>query len=612
MTLSDSRKNALFVALIVLTACVVYSNAIRVPFVFDDNGYILENPALKNSYYLLHPSELQSGNHLYNVMSSIKSRYIGHLSFFLNMRLGGFDPTGYHIVNIVIHILNSILVFFIMSEILRTQRPRPDNPLIAFFIAIIFTAHPLQTQSVTYISQRFASLSAFFCLASLYYYLIWRKSEGLKRKTAYAISTLSIFLAMFTKEISFAFPFAILLVEFAFLKRETLKPAFLIPYFASMLIVPIARLQPGKTLFAGIEEASRTTIGYSRWQYFINQFPVTLTYLRLLFLPVGQNIDHDAPDYVSILNAPVLLSMLAHLALIAIAVILWKKGQRLFSFGIFWFYICLSVESSVIPLADLIFEHRAYLPSLGPIAAFTYGMFLLFDRLNASRYAAVLLSIIVIILASAAYSRNTVWQSQISIWEDSLSKSPKKGRVHANLGYAYFWNGLYDKAVGELELASRLYRDDDEYLYYILASTYEKRMQTGKAVESYEKALKISPDFAEANNALGIIYADMKMTDKAIELYSRAIKAKPFFAEAYNNLGSALRSKGQIANAVASYRQAIKINTSYADAHFNLGLLFLENGRPDLARLEFSTALKSNPDHAMASQFIKYIDGKTQ
>ena len=204
----------------------------------------------------------------------------------------------------------------------------------------------------------------------------------------YAMSIISTILAMRTKEIAFTLPVMIILYEWMFFKGDVRKRLlYIFPFLLTMLIIPLTLMgfkgSPDGVI--GVDELTRIAgIGLSRWDYLITEFRVIVTYIRLLFFPINQNLDYDYPIYRTFLNPEVLLSFLFLLALFGLGAYLFyvstrtEKGNRLWlrmvSFGIFWFFVTLSVESSIIPIVDVIYEHRLYLPSVGFFLAFMSGM----------------------------------------------------------------------------------------------------------------------------------------------------------------------------------------------------------------------------------------------
>ncbi len=607
------------IILIAIVGFLVYSNTFSVPFHFDDRN-IFKNPIVKNFN--------NSGSSSADIYSKdvFKSRYAGYLTFALNKKINGLNVSGYHVVNLSIHIANAFLIYFLVILSFRTpylikSSLREHSKYIALFSSLFFLSHPVQTQAVTYIAQRLASLATMFYILSIVSYIKSRVSTPYAtRYTLYAVSLVSAVLAMKTKETAFTLPVAITLYEFMFLEGKIKRRLlYLIPLLFTMLIIPLTFItinKPVGDLIGDVSEATRVQTSMSRFDYLFTQFRVVVTYLRLLFFPIDQRLVYDYPIYHSLLVPQVYLPFLFLLSIFGLGVFLFRRskvydhGLRLISFGIFWFFITLSVESSIIPIVDVIFEHRVYLPSVGVSFAIMSGIFLLSGRLKSRKtqiIAASFFILLQIMFAIAAYARNNVWGSEISLWEDVVRKSPKNVRGHNNLGDVYWGIGLNDKAIEQYEIAIRI---DPDYAgaHYNLGYAYRAKGLNDKAIEQYEIAIRIDPDNADAHNNLGSAYRAKGLTDKAIEHYRLALSIKPDYAGVHYNLGIAYEVKGLTDRAIEHYQLAIKLEPDFAEAHNNLGEIYLGKKLIDRARREFEIALQINPDLHQARKRLDYIN----
>jgi Tfp pilus assembly protein PilF len=576
----------LFIAILIFVA---YSNTFSVPFQFDDKYVIVNNPLVKNLHNFT--KSIKTEGPLKDFINN--SRYIGFLTFAVNYKLHDTSVIGYHIFNLSIHIINSLLLYFFVKLSFKTPVLHKStfviySEYVAFFSALIFACHPIQTQAVTYIWQRVTSLATLFYLLSFVMYIKTRLSynktlengSAIKHRTKpvlyYLISLISAVLAMITKEIAFTLPVLIFVYEFMFFKGRVKKRVIcLIPLFITLIIIPLSFTgldKPFGELLGNVDEIMKWKKDIPQKDYFFTQFRVIMTYLRLLFFPINQNIDYDYTLYHSIFDPGVFLSFLFILTIFGSGIYLFYRFRysavqiRLISFGIFWFFITLSVESSIIPLRNVIFEHRLYLPLSGMSVAFVTGLFIFTDSLgekwkNTKLIMAVTLIMIVMTLTSATYLRNNVWKSEISLWEDVVKKSPKKSRGHDNLGVAYQSEGLIDKAIEQYKIALSL---EWNYLdtHYNLGTAYRSKGMIDKAIEQFRTALTLQPYDWKIYNALGSVYGIKGLTDKAIENFRIAIKLKPDFASAHYNLGVAYRAKGLIEKANEHFRIAQRVNPS--------------------------------------------------
>ena len=282
-----------------------------------------------------------------------------------------------------------------------------------------------------------------------------------------------------------------------------------------------------------------------------------------MFLPLNQNLDYDLYPSTNFFEPGTVLSLLLLMSLVVIAVLLFNK-HRILSFGIFWFFLTLAVESSIIPIEDMIFEHRTYLPSVGFFLILVYGAYTLLW--NKSKYAAIaVLAIIIGINSILTFERNHVWENELTLWSDVVSKSPEKARALNNLGAAYM-------SAKKNELA----------------------------VQNFDAAIRSRPKYAEAYNNRGDALKELGKNEEAIKDFEMAISLKPKYVEAYGNCGNSYAAMGNYMDAIKKYNQAIAINPGCTDAYSNKGNAYLSMKNYDEAIKEFSRAIVIDPNYARA------------
>lgn len=655
MDISRFRKilSAPWFALIIiaLAAFVVYSNVYRCPFVFDDIHSIVENVGIRDLSNFSSPDRF------------LKSRAVVDFTFALNYRFGKLDVFGYHLVNILIHIINGFIVYFlalaILGRLLRLSREEAQGsklegqrkegkaqkkkgkgkkgkktggvsqssildlqssiPLIALFAAIIFIVHPIQTQAVTYIVQRYASLAALFYMGSVLFYLKGRvlaqspklKAQSLAshRPSTFSLQSSAFFilsivcglLAFMSKQNTASLPGAIVLVECMCFSGTWRERARRFLWIMPVLVLFAAFILYAMGLFSGagigsmledVSDLTRETELVSRWSYLCTQFNVLVIYIRLLFLPVGQNLDYMYRFNTSFFNdlTPFAFAFLAGLVGLAI----WKrKKYPVVTVAIFWFFITLSVESSIIPIRDALFEHRLYLSMFG-FALF--AAWLPFRFLPKKRALAVLLCVsIVISLGTATYLRNRVWQDDLTLWTDVMAKSPKNLRSQGNLGTALFKNGRLEDAFNCFSGMLRA-KPKNARTNYNLGAVLEKQGRIDEAVRYYSEAVRIDQRNVKAHYNLGSVFARQGRLDEAIHHYTAAVRIMPWHADAHYNLGIALAGKGDSDNAIHHLSETLRIMPGHAKAHYDLGNLLAGQGRLDEAISHLSEAVRLHPD----------------
>jgi protein O-mannosyl-transferase len=654
----SSLKPRIQILIIAFVAILIYSNTISSPFEFDDRRAIIDNPVIRNFDFFVDPAALDINSIEKRKVDFPKTRYVGYLSFAVNYHLHGLDVTGYHIINILIHIINGLLVYWLVLLIVRTPfflenfGSGFNGSIIAFFSSLLFVCHPVQTQAVTYIVQRLASLATMFYLIAVALYIKSRLSaSGSARHCFYAISLIAAIAAMFTKEISFTLPIVILMCEIFFFRWNNKTSFFhLIPFILLLPIIPLILMwnfDPAAS-HGGIDNALNiaNTRGLSGTDYLLTQFRVIITYIRLLFFPVEQNLDYDYPLYSSVLSYPVIFSFSGLCLISAMGIYLYLRSRylseisayfRLISFGVFWFFLALSVESSVIPISDVIFEHRLYLPSIGFFIAFAASILAIRHKAaprlrHAGEVITSFMIISILILSFAAYQRNNVWQTAISLWEDTAGKSPLKFRphyqlgiayldanrikdairelnivlqtedfteLHYNLGVALFKAGLYNEAIASYKRA--LFREPSDFnSRHNLAVTYLMVGQHNDAETEFKAAIQLQPEDIDAHTNMAILYENLGNITEAVKEYRFVMKRQPLIPDKISNLGVLFFNKGDFHAAIKKYQLALKLNPDLVQAHYNLALAYRKVNKPDMAIAEFRTALILTPDLAIA------------
>jgi len=571
--------------LILALGVLAYSNSFGVPFVLDDLESITRNETIRDlgnflpggSGYDFHPR-----------------RWVGYLSFALNHHFGELHVFGYHLVNLLIHLTAALLVYALTrlsfrTPVLAASRLAPRADTLALLAALLFVVHPVQTQAVTYVVQRLTSLCALFYLLALVFYLAARLHSEKKlsdkdgqsfrdwgdRQTFFLLGTACVatLLAMFTKEIAFTLPLAAALYEWAFFRGPWRRRlTFLAPLLPTLAIIPLF-VALGQELGSD-GTFQQTLVDIPRWHYFFTQIPVILSYLRLLILPINQNLDYDFPVYTSFFAPPVILSFLLLAAVTAVALRLFaatRRGSvdpsaRLCAFGIAWFFLTLSVESSLVPLADVIFEHRLYLPSVGAFMACAVGLFLLREKLPNTlpgRLPLLAGALVILVLTAAAWQRNRDWRSEVSIWQDTVGKSPNKSRPWYNLG-----THLTDAG------------------------------RPTEAIPALARAVTLDPQHAESWHNLGRSYLLNNQAAKAVVPLRTAVSLKPEMDNAVVNLAVALLQTGNPRGALPLLEKTRQHFPEWPEVRFNLGIAYLGLGQLHSAKSELAALQRIAPSSA--------------
>ncbi|EFK11507.1 tetratricopeptide repeat protein [delta proteobacterium NaphS2] len=387
-----------------------------------------------------------------------------------------------------------------------------------------------------------------------------------------------------------------------------------------------------ENLLEDVSILTRESRTIDRFSYLCTQFSVFVQYVRLLFFPVGQNLDYMMPFKRGFFDG---YTPLAFLFVVFVLVLgFWNIRKRpAVSFGIFWFFVTLSIESSIFPISDAIFEHRLYLPMFGFAVAVVYSVFDLFQ--DREKWAVAILSVAFLALSAGTYLRNQIWKDPVMLWADVTSKSPHNHRAYYNLGNVLQRRGKLDEALLQYEKALQLRpnfavaHDNMGLIFMAKGNIPEAVKHTGMAVrirpgnaiiqnnygqlllrqgrieeaaKHFYQAVRIKPRYAKAQNNLGIALAQQKKLKEAKEHLLLAARLDPNNPEILNNVGQVFMLQGNSKEAVRYFEATIQQNPNFAQALTNLGFMRLKENRMDEAAQYFHRALAVAPDMGRARQ----------
>lgn len=606
-------RSARIAQLLVLLALTVaaYGNTFHVPFQFDDEFHIAGNPLVREPYKLLLPSKAKEEAVTLDMRAQMRTRILAYLSFALNYDINGASTSGYHMVNLLIHLSNALLLYLLVLWLIAAtnDQERAVAHWIAIASATLFALHPIQTQAVTYISQRFASMSTMLYICSVALYVRHRASGALWWLPVSMALALG---AMHTKEVTFTLPFALVLVEITFPvgspKQRIIRLA---PYLALLPIIPAYILMQS----SGLDAATSTPTSIPRWTYFLTSIRVLTTYIRMLALPYGQSVDHDYALSESPLESGVLLSAALLVMLLAAAMMLYRRASKsddgqalsarlnlLAAFGVLWFFTTISVENSFIALDHVIYEHRLYLPSVGIfIAAVTIiAQHLIYiesrGMKTAFKAAGIVAIALAIALSAATYARNEAWRDPLTLWRDAAAKAPHKVRPMLNLGAILSEKGEHEEAMRLVLEAVRL-EPGSWSAHFNLGSVLMRAGRLDAAHTEFVKATELGGGSADLFNNLGIVQARLGMTSEALISLKRAVDISPHQPGPAYNLGRLHLHSGEREKGVRYIELSMRLDDKAAMPHYTMAALHLGEGNSNTAISSLEEAIKREPAH---------------
>jgi tetratricopeptide (TPR) repeat protein len=478
-------------------------------------------------------------------------------SYWANVQLSREDTFSFHMVNLLIHAITALLVFFIIRRLLEwAGTQQPDRTPFAIFGAFLFLLHPLQTESVAYIAGRSESLCGMFSCAS-YAAFLYRRSKAIDwRDVAIVVALFGA--AVLTKEQGVVLPVLFLLTDLWWNSEGPLRAVRANWKLYTVLAVgAFAGIALVWKLILGVGTGDSAGFGlkaFTWYQYLFTEFRVIFAYIFNFLLPVNLNADWDFPISRTLFDQG---SVFALAGLLALAALAWHYRRRfpLAGYGYFVFLALLAPTSSILPIKDPIADRRMYLPALGLILIAID----LLGRLKLERKAmAGLAAIIVLMAAFATHARAELWGNPLALWQDTALKSPRKMRPHFQLAFAYQEQGRFDLAVAEFQKTADLEPPTADLLIdWGLA--YDGLNQPEMALSKFREAAAKTPS-AHVYTQIGYIYAKRSQWNEANEAFDMAARIDPGFAITYLYKGQVHLAKNELPAALAEFQHALQLD----------------------------------------------------
>lgn len=546
-------------------------------------------------------------------------RPLSCLSLAINWYFSRTNVLGYHIVNITIHFLTAFFLFLTVYKILKLpnlrDKYRGDEYFIALLTASFWAINPIQTQAVTYIVQRMASMAAMFHILGLFFYINGRTDASrMNRNIFFAGCFLSFLFGLASKENAILLPIALVLVEVTFFqdlgRPKTKKLFFWVTVGGGVLVILL-----GSVLFLREDPLSIIMKGYgnrfySPIQRLMTEPRILVYYLSQIFYPVPTrlSIEHNITMSTSLFNPwTTLPSIVFVLALIWLS--LWKiRKIPIISFAVLFFFIHHSIESTVLNLEPA-FEHRNYLPSIFLFLPVSIGIKWLLDyyRDKGSPLFGILVCFFALLLVgvgSSTYIRNMAWATERSLWEDAAKKAPGMMRPVHNLAWGYYERrGNYDKAMELYENALDLKAQRKRHQVLTLNSMANiciRKGDYGRASELWKEALNIYPEHAELYYGLAMAYFRLRDWKNAMENIEAAISKAPGHHKYFNLKGLILLNQNRAEQALPHFRKALKLEPDYENTIVNIGKCLRLMGEYERADWFFKSAVSTDSRNVSA------------
>jgi tetratricopeptide (TPR) repeat protein len=581
------NRDWLWGLVLILSVILTYMPVSKAQFIYDDGEFLTANPCVVGPLGL---KEIWT-------TSAADICPLLFTAFWAEHALWGLEPMPYHLVTVLLHGACAILLW----QVLRSLRVQG-----AWLGAALWALHPVAVESVAWISEMKNTESGLFYLLSILFFVRWLRAKDLDGRTRggwnYALTLLFAALGMASKSSTVILPVVLCLCAWWIQGRwhwrnlTSVVPVFLMAIAPCLVSIWIEKLRfatdtnpqwvrtwPERLVTAG--DAVWFYLGKLLWPH-----PLMTIYPRWQI---------DSGQW---------LSYFALLAVIVILSIFWlerARWSRAFFFAFGYFVVALLPVLGFIDefpfRLSFVFDHFQYLASMGPLALagallarFSNFIFPEKPWLRSSLCAGLLL-----ILGMASSQRTLVYKSEETFWADTVTRNPDCWMGYNNLGNALFQKGQVDGALEQFQKALALFPNYVEAHSNLGAALFQKG-QVDDAAAHYKRALEINPNHAQANYNLGLVLFEKGQVDDAIAHYRKAVKMSPYYPEAHNSLGNALLRKGELDEALEQFQKALEINPDYVDARSNLGATLFQKGQVDSAVAQYRKALEINPDYVNA------------
>jgi Flp pilus assembly protein TadD len=599
-----SRHRQIGIVLILIISGLVfaaYSSTLNSGFVYDDVPLIIENPLIRNLTNL--PRMFTLGLwELSSLRGKSYYRPLLTLSLAVNYALGGFDPFGYHLFNVLVHTANALLVFTLAYLVSR-------QIVTSAVVGLLFGLHPINSEVVAWSAARVDSIPTFFLLGALVLYIGGFPPDdfsGPEVRTNWlmlSLSLLAFLLGLFSKESAVTLVVVLTVYEMAFRPAVPKKGFRLLPFVAvlavylgwwllkfgdigenliTFLLNPLVKESILVRFMTGVK-----LFGKSLWLYF---FPFRL-----------------APDYsfnsIPVVRTPseagVVFCGLVVLCLVGLWLYCWRRNPLVF-FGLGFFFATwvLIFVNALLPVAPILAERFLYLPSVGFVLACVglvhWGIECLPERPQLVT-SVVLATVVLSCFFVRTWYRNLDWHDNLSLFQSAVEVSPNSALIRNNLADLYFREGKHDLARFHYLRALDIYPTYSRaHIGFGNLALFDKDFQ--KAGNHYFRAMVLEPNFSQSYLGLALAYQGLGKLDKARKMLEKGLLVNPNNYRIYNVLAHILRKQGDVPRALALWHKSVALNPLNAHALFNLASSYDQLGQKDKARIYYQQFLAKAPD----------------
>jgi tetratricopeptide (TPR) repeat protein len=633
-TFFDKHSITIVSLLLIILTLAVYWQVQTHDFVnFDDDLYVVKNPHIKNGI------TYESINWAFTTLSTGNWHPLTWLSHMLDVQFFGINPRGHHLINLLFHIVNTLLLFSVFKKM-------TGDILRSGFIAALFALHPMHVESVAWIAERKDVLSTFFWMLTILSYIHYVKNQNLSR---YLLLILFFTLGLMAKPMLVTLPFVLLLLDYwpqgrlRLMRSDRQKKAKQSNSAVHLLLekTPLFLLTAASSIVTfTVQKQGRNVASFEAVPFLTraaNAIVAYIDYIEKMFWPSNLAVLYPYPSSVPIWK---IAFSSAILIAISLMVLRYVKQRPYLIIGWLWYLGTLVPVIGLVQVGNQYMADRySYIPYIGLFIMIAWGVPGLLKQWRYKKIGTTIVATIILaILMTTTFLQVKHWKNSITLFSYTLSVTTNNFLSHNNLGTALAEQGHIDEAIDHWLEAIHI-KSDYETPYNNLGLAYEKQGRIEEAIQNYVKALRINPDYELAHFNLGNVYFKQRRFEEAIQQYREAIRINPEYVNAYyglsnalseigrveeaidqltkvvmiepnfpaahNNLGNALRMQGRLDEAIEHYSRAIRIDNNYADAHNNLGIALIQKGKIELAIIQFQKALEIDPGFTFARNNLR-------
>jgi tetratricopeptide (TPR) repeat protein len=610
---SPAGRDYIGIAIILLITFIVYSISLSNAFVnWDDDKYIQNNPLITSIDLKALFSTYVMGNYHPFTM----------LAYAIEWQFFGLNAAGYHAVNLLLHLINVVLVFYVVFYL-------SNRTIVALIACLFFGIHPMHVESVAWASELKDLLYTFFFLASYIFYLKYLKDQ---RKKAYYFSLLLFLCSLFSKGMAVSLPVVLLLTDY-FKGRKMTRQTIIekAPFFILAIIFGIVAVYAQKSL-----GATESTV-FPFHQRIVFAGYAFAAYLVKLLIPFNLSSYYPYPIKVGdVVPAVYYFYMFVTLGLTVYIFYFHRYSKKIF-FGMAFFTATIFFVLQLLPVGDTIISDRySYIPSIGLFYLAGEGFYWLWSK-DKKPVSIILTGAFIIFFSIQTYSRCRVWENGLTLWNDVIKKyqtipaayynrglyffnenkdqeaqndfnkaielKPDYADAYNNRGSLFIKQGKMEEALDDLNKAVS-YNNNLAQGYFNRGFILYQKKRYGEAIMDFTKVIEMKPEVEKLTttyNLLALAFMSEKKYEEALNNFNKAIELKPDFVEAINNRGSLLNAQGKYEEAIGNFSTAIKFRPDYAEAYFNRGIAEFNSGKKNDACQDWQYASRLGYQRASQS-----------